>query len=433
MTFFSSKKKSYPKTLRRPNVSPKKYFFFAFLLCIFSLNLVRTAAADPFKVEFSEKPDHAILYIIDGLSYKTWNQVDLPVLKKMIKTGALVEKNYLPPSAHPTEGPYADLHTCSIPNPIMMAGTLFITKETQYLPQCFFPQKVTAFVANTEIYSSLNKFYHYSYQKLGPDPEGVEKALAFMKMAKPVFMRVHLQEVGEASFQIMMIKEDVPWRGNIWAKGSPYVGMLKKADNLIGHFLDGLENLGMLSKTVILVIGDHGEADSGSHPHQITDASITSIVLWGAGVKKGVKIPYSEHIDVVPTICALMETEPPGTCQGRVMADALSRFKGEILPRKQNLKDMLEQFEEYRNKEAQASLALASTVSGQLARFYRDFNRIKKDFYDIDKFSEWPRFKTVEELLINNREVLDRLDRLLEEISIKKELITASEAQLASF
>lgn len=408
------------KILKRSKFSLPKSIFFVFILGFIFINSTRISVADPFKVKFSEKPDHVILYIIDGLSYKAWNRIKLPVLMKMIENGALVERNYLPPSAHPTQGAYADLHTCSIPNPVLMAGTLFITKETQYLPQCFFPQKTTAFVANTEIYSSLNKFYHYSYQKLGPDPEGVEKALAFMRMGKPVFMRVHLQEVGEASFQIMKIKEDVPWRGNIWAKGSPYVEMLKKADALLKNFLDGLEMLSVLSKTAILVIGDHGEADSGSHPPQITDASITSIILWGAGIKKGEKIPYSEHIDVAPTICSLLQTEPPETCQGRVIAEALSGFKGMTPPRKQNLKELIEQSEEYLKSEAEASLALGSSAISERARLYRDLNRIKQDFYDIHKFSEWPRFKTIENLLDNNNRVLDRLQILLDEITKKK-------------
>ena len=42
-------------------------------------------------------------------------------------------------------------------------------------------------------------------------------------------MRVHLQEVGEESFQIMSLTEDVPWRRNIWAEGSPYIEKLKKS------------------------------------------------------------------------------------------------------------------------------------------------------------------------------------------------------------
>jgi len=55
----------------------------------------------------AKKTEHVVLFIIDGLSYKTWEKVDLPVLDSLIETGVLVEKNDLPPSEHPTEGPYA--------------------------------------------------------------------------------------------------------------------------------------------------------------------------------------------------------------------------------------------------------------------------------------------------------------------------------------
>jgi hypothetical protein len=382
------------------------------------LCLVRAApaAADPFSVQFAAKPEYVILYIIDGLSFKTWTRTDLPILKKMIDSGALVEKSYLPPSEHPVQGPYAEIHSCSIPNPVMMAGTLFLTKETEYFPQGLFPKRTTAFVANTENYSSLNRFYHYSYQKLGPDPEGVDMALEFMKLGRPAFMRLHLQEVGEASFQILFIKEDVPWRRNIWAEGSPYLAMLKQADDLLGRFLHGLEEQGILDRTALVIMGDHGEADTGYHPPESRDAAITSIVLWGAGIKKGVKIPYAEQIDVIPTICALLETDAPKTSQGRVIGESLSNFSAKIPPRKTLFISMLDQFEEFRVKEAEVSFRLTNLVSPEISRLYRDFGNIKMDFYGIDKFIEWPKFKRLEDLLENNRKAVDQMSSFLDEI-----------------
>jgi hypothetical protein len=395
-------------------------FVLSFVLAVgmSALCLVRPAqaAADPFSIQFAAKPEHVILYIIDGLSFKTWARTDLPILKKMIDSGALVEKSYLPPSEHPVQGPYAEMHSCSIPNPVMMAGTLFLTKETEYFPQGLFPKRTTAFVANTEVYSSLNRFYHYSYQKLGPDPEGVDMALEFMKLGRPAFMRLHLQEVGEASFQTLFIKDNVPWRRNIWAKGSPYVAMLKQADVLLGRFLHGLEEQGILESTALVIMGDHGEADTGYHPPESRDAAITSIVLWGAGIKKGVKIPYAEQIDVIPTVCALLEIDPPKTSQGRVIGESLSHFSGKIPPRKTLFISMLDQFEQFRVKEAEASSRLANLVSPEISRLYRDFGNIKMDFYGIEKFIEWPKFKRLEDLLENNHKALDRMSSLLDEI-----------------
>jgi len=375
-----------------------------------------TDAGHPFQVAFSSKPKHAVLYIIDGLSYKTWAHVRLPVLETLISQGVFVEKNYLPTSAHPTEGAYARLHTCSIPNPILMAGTVFITEETEYLPQVFFPEETTAFVANTEIYSSLNRFYHYSYQKFGPDTDGVAKASEFMRLARPSFMRVHLQEVGEESFQIMSLTENVPWRRNIWAEGSPYIEKLRDADKLLESFLQNLEDIGILEDTVILITSDHGEADSGYHPPQITDASITSMILWGAGVKKNVRIPYAEHIDVVPTICALMGKSPPKTCQGRIIVEALENYEGILPPRKMLIKVMLEQFKKYRQMAAEANHILENLAVSPASLFFRNLNNIQQEFYDIHKFARWSAFDSLEDLLAHNEKILKRMNHLLSDI-----------------
>jgi hypothetical protein len=374
------------------------------------------SASDLFDTAFAAKPDHVILYIIDGLSYKTWARTDLPVLKKLISGGALVEQCVLPPSEHPVQGPYAEMHSCSIPNPVMMAGTLFLTKETEYFPQGIFPKRTTAFVANTENYSSLNRFYHYSYQKLGPDPEGIEMALTFMKTGKPAFMRLHLQEVGEASYQILFVRDNVPWRRNIWAKGSPYLAMLKQADGLLERFLRGLEEQGILAKTTLVIMGDHGEADTGYHPPESRDAAVTSIILWGAGIKKGVKIPYAEHIDAVPTICALLGADAPKTSQGRVIGEALSFPTGKLPPRQKLFQVMLDQFERYRSEDAETSYRLAQYEGPETSRLYRDYGNIAMNFYGIEKFVEWPKFERLDGLLDNNRKALDQLTGFLEEI-----------------
>jgi hypothetical protein len=386
------------------------------LIFLLIVMVTGTRAGDLFDVHFANKPEHAVLFIIDGLSYKVWDKMELPVLEAMIKNGALVEKNYLPPAAHPHTGKYAELHTCSIPNPILMAGTVFITKETEYLPQCFFPNKTTAFVANTLAYRSLNRYYHYSYQKSGPDSESVNMALKFMELGHPAFMRVHLQNPGSAGYECMITQKDVPWRSNIWAKSSPYCLKISEADSLLGIFIAGLKKQGVLEKTVILVMGDHGQADTGWHPLEVTNSSITTIVLWGAGIKQGVRIPYAEQVDVVPTISTLMDVEPPKTSQGRVIAEALSQYKGELPSRKMFIKRMLEQFTEYRKKKAEVASALENFNSPQAGRLFTEFNNIQQNFYDIHRFLEWPQFRTVKEMLDHNDTVMNQIDSLFDEI-----------------
>ena len=389
----------------------------SFLIMIICCLLTGTVHSDPFATSFSDKPEHAVLLIIDGLSYKVWDKMELPILDKMAADGALVEKNYLPPAAHPTTGVYREIHSGSIPNPIMMAGTVFITRETKYLQECFYPEKTTAFVTNSLAYETISYKYHYTYQKNGKDSDAVEMALEFIRLGKPSFMRVHLQDSGGAGAGSMRAGKNKDWRWNIWADNSPYRVTVARADNLVGEFINGLEKLGVLDKTVLIVMGDHGQNDTGWHPHEFLDSSITTIVLWGAGIKKGVKLPYSEQIDVVPTICELMDVEPPETSRGRVIAKALTNFTNEIPPRKKNIIELNELLIEYRKKMADTAFMLEKMSSGNQGNLFSRLNReVRERFYDINKFSEWPRFKTIEELLENNHDVMKNLDEIMDEI-----------------
>jgi len=297
-----------------------------------------------------------------------------------------------------------------------MSGTVFIKKETEYIQQCFQASEATAFVANATAYITIGLGYTYSYQHEGPDDESVRWALELMRMGRPRFMRVHLQNPGSAGFECMATEKDVDWRFDIWAKDSPYRIATERADSLLKVFLDGLNTLGVLEKTVIIVVGDHGQDDGGWHPLQSPDGAITTMVLWGPGVKSGMKVPYAEHTDIVPTICALMGVKPPAMSQGRVIAEALAGFNGTVEPRAYRMKELNEQLFEYQKSQVEVSQALQQLLSPKRGSLYYRLDTIRQNFYDIYRFSEWPRFTTLEELLANNRTELQRLRELLSEV-----------------
>jgi len=375
------------------------------------------ARANPFSTKFADKPEHAILVIIDGLSYKVWDRMNLPVLDRMRETGAVVEQDYLPPAAHPVKGPYAEIHSCSIPNPILMAGTVFITRETTYLQDSFFPERTTAFSANSTSYITLSHHYHYVYQKEGGDGDAITMALSFMEIGAPAFTHIHLQNPGGAGSQNFDAAPEKSWRWNIWAEDSPYRQAIADADSLVGELIHGLERLGVLNKTVLVILGDHGQNDTGWHPLEYLDSSITTVVMWGAGIKKGVRIPYAEHIDIVPTVCTLMDVNPPVTSQGRVIGEALARFKGIAPPRKATQKELNELLIEYRKKVSEAGFRLESLSSGKQGYLFSRLNSgVRDEFYDIGKFSEWSRFQSLDELLAHDRGVMKVLDEILGEL-----------------
>lgn len=387
------------------------------LLAVLCLSLSECAFSDLYSAVFAQKPEHAVLFVIDGLSYKVWEKMELPTLERMAGQGALIERMYLPPAAHPHTGVYARLHTCSIPNPIMMAGTVFIDERTGYLPQSFFPSKTTAFSVNSLAYQSINQNYHHSFQRNGPDETAVVWALTFMELGRPAFLRVHLQDSGGAGNRSMRAPEDASWRFNIWADDSPYRLTVTRADSLLGVFVNGIERLGVLESTVIIVLGDHGQNDGGWHPLEFVDSSVTTAVIWGAGVKQGIRIPYAEIIDIVPTICAFMNVEPPLTSQGRIAAEAMSSWTGDYPPRQTLIRDMLDLFVEYRTKTAEARYLLEDVNNGAEGALFSRLNQsVLMPFYDIHTFTEWPRFASLDELLAHNRKIMTALDTLVEDI-----------------
>ncbi|HCA80015.1 MAG TPA: hypothetical protein DEP53_09810, partial [Bacteroidetes bacterium] len=145
----------------------------------------------------------------------------------------------------------------------------------------------------------------------------------------------------------MSTDRDVAWRGNIWAEGSPYRLAAERADSLLGVLIAGLRQMGVDDDCTILVVGDHGQDDGGWHPLQLPDGAITTMTLWGKGIRKGVRIPYAEHIDIVPTLCSVAQVPVPQTTQGQVIAGALESGPGFEVARSRTVKELNEQLGVY--------------------------------------------------------------------------------------
>ena len=59
--------------------------------------------------------------------------------------------------------------------------------------------------------------------------------------------------------------------------------------------------------------------------------------LWSPdpAVKAGGRFPYSEQIDIVPTLTYLMGVKPPDNAMGRIMAEALTNPPANVPPRQE--------------------------------------------------------------------------------------------------
>jgi hypothetical protein len=353
------------------------------------------------------RPQHAILLVIDGLSYLAPERVDMPNLKALMARGAYFRESYSVVPQHPHSGEWAANYDSSIPNPILVSGTIFLKPDQQFVQSAFFPLGFTAHIANELTYKAINRDFHFTFQAGGnefhaahggkrvDDDENMFWTLTVLRRWKPVYMRVHLQDTGAMGGRS---------RPDIWAANSPYRQALAKADAHLGTIVEELKKLGMYDSTVIFVTGDHGQTVEGGHPPFAQDAWPMPLVVAGPGVKPGGRFPYSEQIDVVPTLTYLMGVKAPDNAMGRIMAEALMTPPANVPPRQQHLKELNLVLLEH--DRALTRLREQVKTNPSLRSALAD---VERDFLDVEKILHWHKVGSVEKLIAHNREVLKRI------------------------
>ncbi len=377
------------------------------LLWLAPLLAVVTSAAP------ARQPLHAVLFIIDGLSFEAPERIALPHLQSLIARGTYYPRSYNVMPAHPKTGDWATLHRSSIPNPVILAGTVRLRRDQRYVQQSFFPARVTAHAANDIDYSALDVGFNLTFMAGSDDrpvhdEETIRWAIEFLRRARPSFMRVHLQDTGNAgSRSYSETNRSVPWFRDIWAEGSPYRQAAAKADEHLGTFIAELRTLGLADSTVIFVTADHGQSDAGWHPYDDEDGWVMPLVVAGPGVKAGQRFEYAEQTDIVPTLCHLMDVPPPENADGRILAEALIDPPRGVSPRRHDLKEL--------NIVLREGDALIKRFRGDAARLAGPGDRfavLEREFYGIERILEWHRFASVGELVEHNRRVAGELAKL---------------------
>jgi arylsulfatase A-like enzyme/Tfp pilus assembly protein PilF len=103
-----------------------------------------------------------------------------------------------------------------------------------------------------------------------------------------------------------------------------YDGEIAYTDHLIGRVLETLREKGRLEKTVVVVVGDHGESlgehHESSHGFFIYDAtvSVPMIIRIPSAELRGKTIAAQvQNIDLMPTLCELLGLPVPDAVQGQ--------------------------------------------------------------------------------------------------------------------
>lgn len=109
-------------------------------------------------------------------------------------------------------------------------------------------------------------------------------------------------------------------------------------DSQLGLLVDGLEARRLLERTVLVVLGDHGEEllegrDHVEHCRVAFDTSTrTPLVVRGPGVSRGSRVAAAvENVDVVPTLLELLGVPAPDGLHGESLVPLLRTGAGEGL------------------------------------------------------------------------------------------------------
>jgi arylsulfatase A-like enzyme len=103
-----------------------------------------------------------------------------------------------------------------------------------------------------------------------------------------------------------------------------YYGMLAEVDDHIGRILEWLDASGQSDRTIVIFTSDHGET-LGDHwiLHKLGwfDQSYhVPMIVRGPEIADGRTVDaFTEHVDVLPTVCDLIGADVPLQCDGRAL------------------------------------------------------------------------------------------------------------------
>jgi arylsulfatase A-like enzyme len=138
----------------------------------------------------------------------------------------------------------------------------------------------------------------------------------------PVFLFLHYYDPHDAY--------DPPEPFAATFKESPYAGEIAYTDHCIGQVIGKLKSLGMYDSSLIIVTGDHGEmlGEHGetTHMYFIYESAIKVpfvCKLPGSNTPHNID-DLAGIIDIVPTVCDLLDIDPPSPIQGKSLAGYFS-------------------------------------------------------------------------------------------------------------
>jgi hypothetical protein len=361
------------------------------------------------------------------LHYQAPERLKMTNYQSLVQQGTSVNEAYILLPWHQTENGFRSLSLTSPPNPTTMAGSIFLDPwwSERYIQQTFYPDQLTAHIANSTAYSSLNPGFNFVKLERTNDESSVRFALDLLRQYDIRFMRLVLQDTGSASQKVADGRlENEPWAENIWANGSPYIKAAQNADRLLGEFVAELKQMGKWEDTLLVLLTD-GQASTGWHPIQNEESWRIPLAFIGSGVARGKTIPYAESIDIVPTVLNLMGLPPMNTDggSGRVLEEI--KVGSANAPQvSQRLLELNRQIKEHIRLKSQMQL-LADRYPLIDTSLMQAENRLERPdavFYNLERMDQWREAGTIDNMLRVNREAITFLRQRLQQSGAPKSL-----------
>jgi arylsulfatase A-like enzyme/tetratricopeptide (TPR) repeat protein len=179
----------------------------------------------------------------------------------------------------------------------------------------------------------LNQYKHLDLGGVQrPGHEVMDAALTWLDAAKsnPFFAWIHLYDPHAPYEPPEPFYSEYVGRGRVGL----YDGEIASMDKQIGRCVDWLEKNGLEEKTIIVLIGDHGESlgshGEATHGYFIYDyaAHVPFIIKAPLPGTQGVRVPSQvRSVDVFPTVIGLLGLEARAGVHGRSLIPLMFRTK----------------------------------------------------------------------------------------------------------
>ena len=273
------------------------------------------------KVELKAYPaipartSQVVLVLISGLGYDASLEIGLPVLEQLRRSGADMAVQSIPPTysqttwatlisgappetndAPPFDVPPEALHLLEI-------DTIFSRVHAGGLS--------TALLATSDWRKLIPRNqldYTFFVQGLGAEADEVivEAALPLITAREAELILIQLTEVEFAG----------KYQGG--AESEAYLQAANRIDAYLGQIIAAVD----FSRSVLIVLSDHGHIPEGGHGGSETEVIWQPLVMIGENVIPG---SYSDvyQVDIAPTISVLLGLSPPTISQGRILYEML--------------------------------------------------------------------------------------------------------------